>query len=143
MVLSENVRQYGGLVGAGMQVMNLRYLRGYESQSDELGLRYILRLDYDADAMIGVFQMLAQAGGGGKGRLPEWQLTHPYPDNREADIRHLIAEAGVSRSGTMDRGAYLDQIDGLVFGADPRLGYFEGSRFLNPELAWELSSPRG
>jgi hypothetical protein len=30
MVLSENVRQYGGLVGAGMQVMNLRYSRGYE-----------------------------------------------------------------------------------------------------------------
>ncbi len=143
MVLSSNVRQYGGLVGAGLQIMNLSYSRGNESQSDELGLRYISRLDYDADAMIGVFRMLAQAGGGGEGRLPEWQLTHPYPENREADMRALIAETGASRSGTVNRDAYLDRIDGIVYGPNPRDGYFEDTRFLHPELAFEVTFPSG
>lgn len=143
MVFSETVRNYGGLVGAGLQVMNLRYSRGDESQSDELGLRYISRLEYDADAMVGVFQMLAQVGGGGEGRLPEWQLTHPYPENREADMRRLIAETGVSRSGTVDRDEYLDQIDGIVYGPNPRQGYFEGARFLHPDLAFEITFPGG
>lgn len=143
MVLSSNVRQYGGLVGAGLQIMNLSYSRGNESQSDELGLRYISRLDYDADAMIGVFRMLAEAGGGGEGRLPEWQLTHPYPENREADMRALIAETGASRSGTVNRDAYLDRIDGIVYGPNPRDGYFEDTRFLHPELAFEVTFPSG
>jgi predicted Zn-dependent protease len=143
MVFSETVRNYGGLVGAGLQVMNLRYSRGDESQSDELGLRYISRLEYDADAMVGVFQMLAQVGGGGEGRIPEWQLTHPYPENREATMRRLIAETGVSRSGTVDRDEFLDQIDGMVYGPNPRQGYFEGTRFLHPDLAFEITFPGG
>lgn len=143
MVVSERFRQYGGIAAAGLQVMNLSYSRGDESQSDELGLRYISRLDYDADAMIGVFQMLAQAGGGGGGRLPEWQLTHPYPENREADMRRIIAETGVSRDGTVNRDQYMDAIDGIVYGENPRDGYFEDSRFLHPELAFELTFPTG
>ncbi|MDH3206220.1 MAG: M48 family metalloprotease [Gemmatimonadota bacterium] len=145
MVFSETVRDYGGLAVAGLQVMNLRYSRGDESQSDELGLRYITRAGYDADAMIGVFQMLAQVGGGGggQGRIPEWQLTHPYPENREADIRERIAREGIRPGGTVARDAYLDRIDGLVYGEDPRQGFFQGARFVHPELEWSLTFPEG
>ena len=121
MVFSETVREYGGLASAGLQFMNLSYSRGDESQSDELGLRYITRVGYDANAMIGVFQMLAQVGGGGEGRIPEWQLTHPYPENREATTRERIAAQGIASGGTVARDAYLDRIDGLVYGEDPRL----------------------
>jgi len=143
MIFSETVREYGGLASAGLQLMNLSYSRGDESESDVLGLRYITRLGYDPDAMIGVFQMLAQVGGGGEGRIPEWQLTHPYPENREANIRTRIAEDGLPRTGAINRDAYLDQIDGLVFGEDPRQGYFQGTRFLHPELELELTFPAG
>jgi predicted Zn-dependent protease len=143
MIFSETVRDYGGLAAAGLQVMNLSYSRGDESQSDELGLRYISRVGYDANAMIGVFQMLAQVGGGGEGRIPEWQLTHPYPENREADMRERIAAEGIAPGGTVDRDEYLDKIDGLVYGEDPRQGFFQATRFLHPELAFELTFPAG
>ena len=144
-ILSEEVRRYGSLAVQGLQLLNLSYSRGDESESDRLGLRYISRLGYDADAMIGVFQMLASVSGGGGagGRLPEWQMTHPYPENREADIREEIATTGVSRSGTMNRDGYLDMIDGMVVGVNPRDGYFEGQRFLHPELAFEVTFPSG
>jgi len=143
MVVSEGFRRYGGIAVAGLQIMNLSYSRADESQSDRLGLRYISRVGYDADAMIGVFQMLAAAGGGGAGRLPEWQSSHPYPENREADMRAVIAETGVSRDGLINRDVYLDMIEGIVYGQDPRQGYFEGERFFHPDLAFELTFPTG
>ena len=108
MAVSQNLRDYGGAASAGMQLMNLSYSRGDESQSDELGLRYISRLQYDPDAMIGVFQMLGQVGGGAEGKVPEWQLTHPLSETREADMRKLIADSGVPRTGTVNSDVFLD-----------------------------------
>jgi predicted Zn-dependent protease len=142
-IFSETVRTYGALAMQGMQLMNLSYSRGDESESDRLGLRYISNLGYDADAMIGVFEMLAATGGGGGSRLPEWQLTHPYPENREAAMREEIATTGASRTGTMNRDVYLDMIDGMAVGVNPRDGYFEAQRFLHPDLAFEMTFPTG
>jgi predicted Zn-dependent protease len=143
MVVSERFREYGGLAMAGLQILNLRYSRGDESEADRLGLRYMSQLGYDADAMIGVFQMLGSVSGASGSSLPEWQMTHPLPENREAAIREEIAATGVSRTGTVDRDEYLDMIDGIVWGPNPREGYFEGPRFLHPELAFELTFPAG
>lgn len=143
MVLSEDIRRVGGLLSAGMQLMNLSYSRGDETQSDELGLRYISREGYDPTSMIGVFEMLAQAGGGGEGRIPEWQLTHPYPENRADNIRQTIAEEGFPTDGTVARDRYLEHLDGMVFGENPRQGYFKDARFVHPELEFELTFPSG
>lgn len=144
-LVSENFREYVAPAAmAALPLLNMSFSRADESQSDELGLRYISRVGYDADAMIGVFQMLGDVGGGGaEGRLPEWQLTHPYPENREADMRRIIAETGVSRDGLVNRDAYLDRIGGMMYGPNPREGYFEGSRFLHPDLAFEVTFPGG
>ncbi|HUF76890.1 MAG TPA: M48 family metalloprotease, partial [Longimicrobiales bacterium] len=143
MIVSETVRDYGSLAAAGLQLMNLSYSRGDETQSDELGLRYIGRLGYEPEAMVGVFRMLAQAGGGAEGRIPEWQLTHPYPENREQHIREEIVAQGIASGGRVGRDEYLDQIDGLVYGEDPRQGFFRETRFLHPDLAFELTFPPG
>lgn len=143
MVLSDDIRAIGGLLSAGMQLMNLRYSRGDETESDELGLRYMSREGYDASSMVGVFEMLAQVGGGSEGRIPEWQLTHPYPENRAENIRARIAEAGLPTDGTVARDRYLNHLDGMVFGDDPRQGYFKDARFVHPDLEFELTFPSG
>lgn len=143
MVLSEDIRAIGGLLSAGMQLMNLRYSRGDETESDELGLRYMSREGYDPTSMVGVFDMLAQVGGDSEGRIPEWQLTHPYPENRADNIRARIAEAGLPTDGTVARDRYLDHLDGMVFGEDPRQGYFKDARFVHPDLEFELTFPSG
>jgi predicted Zn-dependent protease len=143
MVLSEDIRRVGGLLSAGLQLMNLRYSRGDETESDELGLRYISRLGYSPQSMIGVFEMLADAGGGAEGRLPEWQLTHPYPENRADNMRARIAEAGLPSGGTIAREAFLDRLDGSVYGENPRQGYFKDARFVHPDLAIDLTFPAG
>jgi len=87
--------------------------------------------------------MLEQVSGASGSSLPEWQMTHPLPENREAAIRDEIAATGVSREGTVNRDPYIRRLDGLVYGEDPRQGYFEGQRFLHPDMAFELTFPTG
>lgn len=143
MVLSEDVRKYADLLATGLGILNLRYSRGDETQSDELGVRYMSRVGYDPEAMVGVFQMLAGVGGGGGGRVPEWQLTHPYPENREAHIRSLIQTRADTVKVDAGRDRYLDRIQGLVYGDNPREGYFKGPLFLHPDLAFQIRFPDG
>ena len=142
MILSEDVRRFGGVLATGLGLLNLRYSRGDETESDELGVRYMSRVGYDAEALVGVFQMLGQVGGG-RGRVPEWQLTHPHPENREARIRQLVREVGAAPTLDDGRDRYMDNIQGLVFGENPREGYFRGQLFLHPDLAFQLRFPEG
>jgi len=143
MAFSNRVRRFGDLLGVGLQLINLRYSRGNESESDRLGLRYMAQTAYDPHSMIGVFQMLAAASGGEGERIPQWQLTHPYPENRESDIRELIAASGRAAGGTVGRGEYLDRLAGIVYGANPREGYFISHRFVHPDLEFDVTFPEG
>ena len=43
----------------------------------------------------------------------------------------------------MNRASFLDLLDGMVFGKDPRQGYFIDTRFLHPGLRFEITFPRG
>ncbi len=143
MILSEDVRKYGDVLSAGLGLLNLKYSRGDETQADELGVRYMTRANYDPDALLGVFEMLATVSGGEGGRVPEWQSTHPYPENREAHIRAVMAQNNVQGGGTIGRDALLDHIDGIVYGENPREGYFKDGLFLHPDLAFQLRFPDG
>ena len=142
-VLSSDVASAAGVLSVGLGLLNLRYSRGDESESDELGVRYMSRAGYDPNALIGVFETLALTAGGG-GRVPEWQATHPNPENREARIREAIAASGQDYSGYMRRDEeYLRSLDGMTFGVDPREGFFDGETFHQPDMAFALDFPAG
>ena len=142
-VLSSDVAAVAGVLSAGLGLLNLRYSRGDESQSDELGVRYMSRAGYDPNALVGVFQTLALAGGGG-GSVPGWATTHPDPVNREEDIGEIIAASGQDYSEYIRRGEeYLRSLDGMTFGQDPREGFFDEETFYHPDMAFALDFPRG
>lgn len=142
-ILSSDVASVAGVLSAGLGLLNLRYSRGDESQSDELGVRYMSRAGYDPNALVGVFRTLALAGGGG-GSVPGWAATHPDPVNREADIREIIAASGQDYSEYIRRGdEYLRSLEGMTFGEDPREGFFDEETFYHPDMAFALDFPRG
>jgi predicted Zn-dependent protease len=43
----------------------------------------------------------------------------------------------------LDRAEFLGHIDGLVYGDDPRAGFFHQGRFVHPELRFALAFPQG
>jgi predicted Zn-dependent protease len=144
-VLSPAIARYGQIAGAGLGLMFLKYGRDDETQSDQLGFRYALAGGYDTREMISVFEMLQRAEQlGGGGRLPEWQSTHPNPGNRIAAVQALVAAQ--SRDWSAMKVAapeFLRQIDGMVYGVNPRAGFFRGALFLHPELKFVFQFPDG
>jgi predicted Zn-dependent protease len=140
----EDLQQYSGLLLTGLALLNLKYSRDDESQADRLGYRYMTQLRYDPYALVGVFETLALVSGSTKDRLPEWESTHPYPENRRERISNLIAGSGVDYSGyTQNRNSYIRRMDGLVYGEDPRQGYFKNDTFHHPDLAFRFTIPPG
>ncbi len=70
--------------------------------------------------------------------------THPDPANRADRIREAIADANEDLTGSLlVRDGYLKRLQGMVYGDDPRQGYFEGSNFRHPELRFEIDFPTG
>lgn len=81
----QQVAQIAAVVG---QMVNMKYGREDELESDSLGVRLMAEGGYDPRELIGVMEILARAGGGG--RAPEFLSTHPDPGNRDAVIRAEI-----------------------------------------------------
>lgn len=78
----------GGIVGSIGQNTLLKNGRGDELESDELGVLFMIRSGYEPREMIKVMEILRDAAG--FNRTPEFQSTHPDPENRIQKIKEAI-----------------------------------------------------
>jgi predicted Zn-dependent protease len=146
MVLKPELANYAGVASAALQVLFLKFSRDDEAQADELGFRYMRRLDYDPREMAEVFAELDRvSAASGAGRIPEWQSTHPNPENRreKAMARADSLPVQVLAAALVRRDEYLRRLPNVVYGENPREGYFKGTRFLHPDLRFEITFPDG
>jgi predicted Zn-dependent protease len=144
-IISPTIGQFGDLAAGGLQVLFLSYSRDHERQADDLGYGYALAQDYDVRQMVKVFAVLQQSASlAGRSPVPNWMASHPNPAERigriEKRLETLPAASPPRRTGEAD---YLARIDGLMYGDNPRNGYFEENRFRHPELAFQVSLPQG
>jgi predicted Zn-dependent protease len=145
MIVKPELASYGDLASTGLQLLFLKFGRDHERQADDLGLRYLDREGYDPRQMGEVFQTLARVSTQQKqGRIPTWLSTHPTPEGRVQRIDAHIAQSGRDFSkAVVGRERYLQALDGVVFGENPREGYFVGNTFIHPELGFEIRFPQG
>jgi predicted Zn-dependent protease len=140
MIVQPELARFADAAQAGLGLLFLKFGRDHEREADSLGLRYMLAGGYAPGEMSAVFRMLDRVGTEGQ-RLPDWLSTHPSPQDRLQRI-----EAGIPSpppSGTVNRDGYLQRLDGLAFGENPRQGFFRGSEFLHPELRFRFAFPNG
>lgn len=71
-------------------MVQLKYGRGDESQSDQFGLEAMISAGYDPSQMLGVMKILSEASHGN--RQPEWLSSHPYPEHRHDAIESWLSE---------------------------------------------------
>jgi predicted Zn-dependent protease len=77
--------QLAAMVG---QMINMKYGREDELQSDSLGVLFMSQAGYDPRSLIEVMRILDEAAGGEA--PPEWMSTHPSHGNRVETIQAAI-----------------------------------------------------
>jgi predicted Zn-dependent protease len=83
---SRNSAAVAAMIGS---LVNMRFGRQDELESDRLGVRFLSEAGYDPRGMVDVMNVLAQASSS---RTPEFFSTHPNPENRIGMIKQAIAE---------------------------------------------------
>lgn len=127
------------------------YSRDQEYEADQLGVGYINRTGYDPygaprflQQMDRNTQLMAKlAGQEGRSNAMDFFATHPPAPDR---VRRAAAKAGTfAGPGEKPalRDAYLDQIDGMIYGDSPEEGFVRGRKFLHPVLKMGFEVPEG
>lgn len=140
------------VAGAAAALFTLRYSRKHEHEADDLGVRYLRQAGYNPYAAADMLNALgrhqqfvtATRGSGEANTIPEWALTHPLTENRIARARVAAAATGAETKALVDnRAAYLQALDGLLYGDDPAQGFVIGRRFAHPMMRVAFEAPPG
>lgn len=100
----------GLVTGAG--VYALTFDRGQESESDQLGMRYMAQAGYDPSAQLEVMRILKDASSGP--RQPEWLSTHPLPETRIDQIQRLLNEEFQAEASNPANQLYRDRFQSVM-----------------------------
>ncbi|MEM9158376.1 MAG: M48 family metalloprotease [Verrucomicrobiota bacterium] len=145
--LMENKQMANDLLNMGGQVfqlMTLKYGRDAERESDFYGVQYAEKAGYDAAEGAEFFVSLSRISSKAGQSIPTWMSSHPDPGERELTIRRLSREWDSEYpGGVLNEERFLDMVDGLAVGTDPRQGFVERGTFYHPGLAFQFDVPSG
>ena len=148
MIASEKFAHYAEAAMQGMQLLFLKFSRDDERQADALGVEYSSKIGYDAHKMADFFKVLQKMNmAESEGGVPTFLSTHPDPGDRYNTVNQTASEwqskLTETKNWKVNADSYLQMIDGIIYGEDPRQGYVEGSTFYHPELRFRFTYPAG
>jgi predicted Zn-dependent protease len=139
------------LAFAELELAQVRaYSREQEFEADRIAIRLMTRAGYDSSAAVRALQHL-QAYNSLQARIlglspDDYErqsrfATHPRTVDRVEAAR---AEAGGGvAGGKLETDAYLDAVNGMLYGDAPADGFARGRRFLHPQLGFAFDAPQG
>jgi predicted Zn-dependent protease len=146
-IFSPAARAAGGLAQSGLGVLFLRYGRDAELQADRLGAEYAASAGWDPTGVRDMLSTLSRISEGADRRgVPGWLSTHPEAGDRVERVGPMLSELSAQQDFAdlrVNRQAYLDRLDGMVYGDNPDQGVVRGRDFLHPELRFALRFPEG
>ncbi|HEX6209967.1 MAG TPA: M48 family metalloprotease [Methylomirabilota bacterium] len=137
---------YTQAAAAGLSLLFLKYGRDDELQADRLGVRYAASAGWDPTGVADMLRTLGRLNqiSDPSGGIPSWLATHPEPAARVDEVLPLARELAAKRGQlAVDQADYLQQVDGVLYGPDPREGVIRGRQFLHPVLRFAVTYPSG
>ncbi|MEO9885304.1 MAG: M48 family metalloprotease [Balneola sp.] len=127
------------------QLLFLSYSRDDERESDQLGVEYSAMKGYEAAEGGEFFRSLKRISEKSGQSIPSHLSSHPDPGEREENIPKLAAEwaqKGYDQT-IVDSDEYLNMIDNMMYGQNPREGFERNGTFYHPELKFQFPVPNG
>ncbi len=147
--LSKDFRKIAPITMIATQLLFLKYSRDDEYQADALGIEYAVKTGYSAGEMVTFFTSLQRLGESHGGpHIPNFLSTHPLTPRRIERVKELLQSEEYSRVGglptlAVERDGYINRLNGLVYGNNPRQGYVEGNVFYHPDMRFSFAVPQG
>lgn len=145
--LSEDIRKIAPVSYIAAQLLFLKYSRSDEYQADSLGIEYAVKAGYSAGEMVNFFSSLQRLTESASGvRIPNFLSTHPLTPRRIERVKEILAsEEYILPSGAppllVKRDPYINKLNGLVYGMNPRQGFVEGHTFYHPDMQFSFNIP--
>ena len=140
------LRPFGQAAEQGLGLLFLKFGRDDELQADDLGAGYATAQGWDPQGVSSMLETLGRLSEGTDRKgVPNWLSTHPMPADRVARLEQRVAalRSQATRELSVNRAAYLQHVDGLMFGDNPREGVLRGNAFLHPDMKFRLEFPQG
>ncbi len=139
-VFSDTFRSMSDLAQMGARSLFLKHGRDAKREADQLGVEYMVQLQYDARELSHFFQVFERMREESGQVLPNWLSSHPAPQDRIAATPRMANEFMTPGGEYKVRPReYVQHLDGLVFGENPREGYTRNGRFLHPDLQFQIT----
>lgn len=144
-----------GAAGDLTNVMGSAFVAGYgrdlELEADRLGAEYLARSGYDHTAMLDVLDILkyhqeyslarAEAEGREASTYHGVFSSHPQNDTRLQEVVAAARDLAPADDPYVGREAFLEKIDGLVYGFSAQEGIPRGNSFYHPDLGFAFDYP--
>ena len=138
-----STRPFADLGATGLGVLFLRNGREAEIEADRLGVEYGSGAGYDPAGVPRFLSTLARVDALSERGIPNWLSTHPDPGSRVTKAEPVASKFVSADAKTINRDQYLEHIQGLVFGDNPKDGVVRGNEFLHPLLRIGVKFPEG
>ena len=124
------------------------FSRQQELEADVIGIRMLGRAGFDPYAAPRFLQSMEaysrfQADDSDSDPTLDFLSTHPDAPKRLELANREARAFGPPGTGDRDRDAYLQSINGLLYGDSPNEGYVRGLTFMHPTLGIRFSVPTG
>ncbi len=151
----------GGQEGAGDAIeLGARIAGGYlsshskaeEFEADKIGVRLLVIAGYDPFAQARFLDQLAAkealerriAGQAANPNRVDFFASHPATGRRIEKAIKAARKSGLKTGdGVLREEAFLEQIDGIVYGDTTEEGFVRGLTFSHPEMGFTFSVPEG
>jgi predicted Zn-dependent protease len=140
--------EVGALALAKSKLALAGFSRAQEFEADAIGIGVAARAGYDP---YGAVRFLSSMGRNAElkpatqvqldPRAPDFLSSHPATPERVRNAQTNARQFSAPGSGERDRQAYIESIDGMVYGEDPSEGFARGRRFLHPRLGFTFLAP--
>lgn len=140
----------GALSLAKSRLTLATFSRGQELEADAIGVGISARAGYDP---FGAARFLTSMGryaalrGSGMNQQTldrlDFMSSHPTTPERISIAFANAKQYANSKKAETGKKEFLDAIDGLIYGDDPKEGYVRGRRFLHASLGFTFEAPPG